>query len=113
MRDPEPHFHRHDLARLPCLRIVPVVVELQPFAQPKVAFRGVVDRVFGGELREAFDVRGVVETDVLLDFRAAVCEDRGADGAGGRGGDEAVGEDGGEEREGEDGEMHLVVECER
>jgi hypothetical protein len=87
VRYANPDFDRHDLACVPCLRVVRVVGELQTGAQPEVAFRGVILCVFGGELGAAFDVRGVVETDVLFDFGAA--------GAGLGGGDEAVAEDGG------------------
>lgn len=107
VRDPEPHFHRHDLVRVPILRVVRVIRELQALAQPEVASRGIVLCVFGRELGEAFDVRGVVEADVLLDFWAAVCEEGGADGTRGREGDEPVGIDDGQESEGQNGEMHF------
>jgi len=59
VRNADPHFHGHDLARAPYLRVVGWVVgELEAFAEPEVAAGGGV----GGkeELGEAFDVRGVV-----------------------------------------------------
>lgn len=109
MRDADPHLERDDLACMPGLSVIHVVGELEAFTEPEVAFLGIVGGVLSGELGEAFDVRGVVEADVLLDFGTTVCDDRGADGARGRRLDESMAEHGGDDgQEGCDGELHLV-----
>jgi hypothetical protein len=79
---------------------------LQPFTQPQVAFIRLVQRVARRVLGQSFHVRGIIEADVLLDLRAAVCEQRGADGARGGRSDQPVGEDGGDQREEGECEVH-------
>lgn len=98
MRNPEPDLDVNGLTWLPGLDVRGWVVgELEAFAEPEVAKSGLVFRaVFGSELGETFDVRGVVEADVLFDFGAAVCYYCGASWAGWRGGNEAMGEYGGD-----------------
>lgn len=80
MRNAYPDLDRHDLSSLPDLRVVGIVGELKTFAQPEIAGRR-VGGVFGGEFGESFDVRGVVEMNVLGYFGTAGGEAGGADWA--------------------------------
>jgi hypothetical protein len=107
MRNAHPDLDGNDLARMPRLRVVHVVGKLETCAQPEVAFRGIVLGILGSEFGTAFNVRRVVETDVLLDFGTAVGDKGGSNGARGRRGDDSVAEDGGDkDHEGCDGELH-------